>query len=107
MKEAMAATDPTAVLEDDCGCMLPLLDMLNHGYRRQITWETSATDLVFKVEEAVPAKAEVFNNYGPKGNEELLRSYGFCIPNNPADVVAVRLTINPQQLRSAFPAMRA
>jgi hypothetical protein len=33
----------------------------------------------------------VFNNYGPKPNEELLLSYGFVIPSNPDDVVMLRL----------------
>ena len=26
---------------------------------------------------------QVFNNYGPKSNEEFLVGYGFCIPDNP------------------------
>jgi hypothetical protein len=33
----------------------------------------------------------VFNNYGPKSNEELLLSYGFVIENNPDDTVILRL----------------
>lgn len=34
---------------------------------------------------------EVFNNYGPKSNEELLLSYGFVIPDNPDDTLILRL----------------
>lgn len=34
---------------------------------------------------------EVFSNYGHKSNEELILSYGFVIPNNPADFVHVSL----------------
>jgi hypothetical protein len=33
----------------------------------------------------------VFNNYGPKSNEELLLGYGFTLPNNPDDVVTLKL----------------
>jgi hypothetical protein len=34
---------------------------------------------------------QVFNNYGPKPNEELLLGYGFVLDPNPDDVVPLRL----------------
>ena len=33
----------------------------------------------------------MFNNYGPRSNEELLLAYGFVIPDNPDDTVVLRL----------------
>jgi len=43
--------------------------------------------------------AQVFNNYGPKGNEELLRGYGFCLVDNPVDVAHFRVGVDPATLR--------
>ncbi|CAD7964137.1 unnamed protein product [Amoebophrya sp. A25] len=37
--------------------------------------------------------AEVFNNYGRKGNEELLLGYGFSLPDNPHNSVQLRATL--------------
>lgn len=34
---------------------------------------------------------QVYNNYGPKPNEELLLGYGFVLDPNPDDVVPLRL----------------
>lgn len=42
--------------------------------------------------------SEVFSNYGHKSNEELILSYGFVIPNNPADFVHVSLGFSAGQL---------
>ncbi|KAF8978342.1 hypothetical protein BGZ46_006578 [Entomortierella lignicola] len=33
---------------------------------------------------------QVFNNYGPKSNEELLTGYGFCTENNMDDLVVLK-----------------
>jgi hypothetical protein len=37
------------------------------------------------------AETEVFNNYGPKPNSELLLGYGFIIPSNPEDTIVLKL----------------
>jgi hypothetical protein len=37
------------------------------------------------------AGSQLYNNYGPKSNEELLLGYGFAIEDNPDDVVALKL----------------
>lgn len=61
MREYVAATaaEPAAADADDCGCLLPLLDMLNHGFARQITWITSRDTLVFQVNERIAPGEEV------------------------------------------------
>lgn len=73
-------------------CLLPLLDMFNHRYAAPIVWEsgggTSSSDyptVGFATGEPVNKGQEVFNNYGPKSNEELLLTYGFVLNNNPHD----------------------
>ena len=101
------------------GCMLPVLDILNHRYRTPIDWvrgpsapaaggdstavasetavESSSSSCAaapghvsFVSRAPIPAGCEVFNNYGPKSNEELLLSFGFVLPRNPQDTLALR-----------------
>ena len=69
--------------------------MLNHQYRKKISWVVNPQTgrLQFVTEEDVHRGSEVFNNYGPKGNEELLLGYGFCIPDNPQDSFMVKTTL--------------
>lgn len=100
-------TDDTPV-----GCMLPVLDILNHRGSTPITWlrregrvafvvggggdvaaagaaaqasSSSASSLAAAAPVAIPAGSEVFNNYGAKSNEELILGFGFVIDE---DVIA-------------------
>jgi hypothetical protein len=41
--------------------------------------------------DAVEAGQEIFNNYGPKPNAELVLGYGFALPNNPDDTIVLRV----------------
>lgn len=34
---------------------------------------------------------ELFNNYGPKPNAELILGYGFALPHNPDDTIVLKL----------------
>lgn len=59
-----------------------------------VTWLTTsspAPSISLVTPRGVDSDAQVFNNYGPKPNEELLLGYGFVLPSNPDDVVALRL----------------
>lgn len=59
-----------------------------------MTWLTSSTptpSISLVTPSGVDSDVQVFNNYGPKPNEELLLGYGFVLPSNPDDVVALRL----------------
>ncbi|KAJ9092097.1 hypothetical protein QFC21_006962 [Naganishia friedmannii] len=97
--------------------LIPGLDTLNHRRNQAVTWVSSAlptsteedaaaqsdsqktyrskqercVGLVVRTE--VEANEQVFNNYGPKGNEELILGYGFSIPENPDDTLALKLGI--------------
>lgn len=90
------------------GCMLPVLDILNHAYRTPVDWvrgaeadTTAGTGggphhpgggcVSFVTRAPIPAGCEVFNNYGPKSNEELLLSFGFVLARNPQDTLALRV----------------
>jgi hypothetical protein len=72
-------------------CLYPVLDMLNHKRNFKIEWIMSDQGVSFVSRENIPMNTEVFNNYGPKGNENLLSNYGFVIEDNSEDYVKVTL----------------
>lgn len=78
--------DPSSVM------MLPLLDFMNHKPMSKVTWNFDGSQ--FKVDVVVdnPSREiEVCNNYGPKGNEELLMGYGFVLPDNEFNCLQLSL----------------
>ncbi|KAA8911325.1 hypothetical protein FN846DRAFT_450492 [Sphaerosporella brunnea] len=79
----------------DSPVLFPILDALNHQPCKRITWQIGTEEVAFLSVDAIAAGVEVYNNYGPKGNEELLMGYGFCIPENPAETVALRFNTPP------------
>ena len=52
---------------------------------------TAVPSVSFLNPKPIASNTEVYNNYGPKSNEELLLSYGFVIPSNPDDTLILRL----------------
>ncbi|KAK7723613.1 hypothetical protein SLS57_004427 [Botryosphaeria dothidea] len=70
--------------------LLPVIDLLNHRFPAKVAWFFDKGNFQFRTEEPVSKGQEIFNNYGGKGNEELLNGYGFCIPDNHCDEVAIR-----------------
>ena len=97
--------------------LFPLLDILNHKPRTKITWQAGNGAVSFIAEENLEEGVEVFNNYGPKPNQQclcpfiflqpiranfheiVLLSYGFAIRDNPDDTVMLKLKpqLNPIQ----------
>ncbi|RYC61509.1 hypothetical protein CHU98_g4720 [Xylaria longipes] len=71
--------------------LYPVLDIFNHRIGAKVGWQFSKGDYNLYLEEQVEQGQQIFNNYSPKGNEDLLMGFGFCIPDNPYDQVAVRL----------------
>lgn len=105
------------------GCMIPWLGFMNHRYRTQISWLTismpdrnkdsssalstrsgtrnTGSRFYLEAGEAIAKGAEVFNNYGAKGNEEFLLGYGFCLQDNPHDEYTVSIStknLDPQTM---------
>lgn len=58
-----------------------------------ITWLTSSDPRTISLVAPSPIDSgvQVYNNYGPKPNEELLLGYGFVLNPNPDDVLPLRL----------------
>lgn len=47
------------------------------------------------------ANEELFNNYAPKQNDELLLGYGFCLTDNPIEQFALKLAFQPELMQYA------
>jgi len=79
-----------------CGILLPVIDLMNHQYATKVTWlsDRHQQRITFQVDASIKTNEQVFNNYGPKCNEELLLCYGFVPMDNPADSVSVKLDIH-------------
>ncbi|KAJ1648736.1 hypothetical protein LPJ64_000055 [Coemansia asiatica] len=71
--------------------LLPLLDMMNHQPRRRVTWAALDSGIEFVTGTVIKAGEQIFNNYGPKSNEELMMGFGFCVPGNPFSHFHIRL----------------
>ncbi|KAK3640108.1 hypothetical protein LTR56_012084 [Elasticomyces elasticus] len=79
--------------------LFPVQDAGNHSNNAHVDWAYDPGRFSVSVTDPVEAGAEVFNNYGPKGNDELLMGYGFCIPDNPYDTVMLTLKPPPDDLQ--------
>ena len=59
--------------------------MLDHSPSAKVAWHYNVDSCTITTDETLDAGREVFNNYGPKSNEELLMGYGFTLEDNQAD----------------------
>ncbi|KAK9480564.1 hypothetical protein V1514DRAFT_325747 [Lipomyces japonicus] len=75
--------------------LVPLVDSLNHYPSTPIIWTSAEGKFTLSTGANVDKGQELFNNYGPKGNEELLMGYGFCLKDNPFDSVALKIKLPP------------
>lgn len=80
--------------------LLPGIDAFNHARGQPISWivtypDTNDTSQEPKISlvlhTATPKGGELFNNYGPKPNSELILGYGFSIPRNPDDTIILKI----------------
>lgn len=78
--------------------LLPVVDLLNHNPKAKAEWCCADGGFLFQ-SDGVPKGEEVFNNYGQKGNEELLLAYGFAIENNTADSAALKIKIPEPRMK--------
>ncbi|OWB66972.1 hypothetical protein B5S30_g2321 [[Candida] boidinii] len=89
--------------------LLPIIDLLNHKPKSKIYWNGNiANKQNFKITKLIKdyqnevcetsgdgnTDLQIYNNYGPKGNEELLMGYGFTIRGNEFDTLLLSLNIS-------------
>lgn len=55
---------------EDVAALFPLVDILNHRPLTKITWAPTLSTFSLVAGEDIPTGVEIFNNYGPKSNEE-------------------------------------
>ncbi|CUM66769.1 uncharacterized protein PRCAT00004450001 [Priceomyces carsonii] len=88
-------------LKEDAAMLLPVIDLLNHDFKAKVSWTVGkeGEEIFFNfASESARSGEQLCNNYGPKGNEELLLSYGFCIEDNPADSAVLRVKVPLEML---------
>jgi hypothetical protein len=56
--------------DDDNPALFPLIDFLNHRPRARIVWQPTPQALEVLSVDGMEEGVQVYNNYGPKGNEE-------------------------------------
>ncbi|KAF3034610.1 hypothetical protein E8E12_005384 [Didymella heteroderae] len=85
--------------------LFPVVDILNHSVTAKVEWD-------FKPHHSFTLRCldssnfaineELFNNYAPKQNDELLLGYGFCLENNPIEQFALKLAFQPELMQYAM-----
>lgn len=87
--------------------LLPGVDALNHARAHPVSWvvnkrlpspsqlspQLDDADLLISLvlHQPVEYGSELFNNYGPKPNAELILGYGFSLPDNPDDTIVLKI----------------
>jgi hypothetical protein len=78
--------------------LFPVVDILNHSVSAKVEWDFKAHQsfsLKCLESDKFSAGQELFNNYAPKQNDELLLGYGFCLQDNPIEQFALKLAFPP------------
>lgn len=75
------------------------MDAGNHNPDARVDWAYDPGRFGLSVSDRVESGEQIFNNYGPKGNDELLMGYGFCSPDNPHDGILLSMRPPPPPLQ--------
>ena len=93
---------PSAVIGETAkaGCLVPVMDLMNHQYGAAVGLEYDEDEIRFTSECGYGYGDEVFYDYGLKSSEDLLIQYGFVLPPEDestvqGDVVRVILSSGP------------
>lgn len=79
--------------------LFPVIDILNHSPTARVEWDFHPLqDFTLKIlsHEEIQPGDEIYNNYAPKQNDELLLGYGFCVPDNPVEQFAIKMRLSPE-----------
>ena len=89
---------------DTVPILFPVVDILNHSVTAKVEWDFQPHQsfaLRCLDSSSFTANEELFNNYAPKQNDELLLGYGFCLPDNPIEQFALKLAFQPELMQYA------
>lgn len=82
--------------------LFPIQDVPNTSHQSHVDWTFDPGRFSIAVGDYIEAGEQVFNNYGSKGNDELLIGYGFCVQDNPHDSIILTLKPPPQDLQKTL-----
>jgi len=84
---------PAAAAAQDNIALVPFLDLLNHSPSVQVCTEYDRVYecFVLRTLTRCPKHHQVFINYGPHDNQQLLLDYGFITEPNPHDCITLTL----------------
>lgn len=103
----LSANPSLASTPDSYPILLPGVDSLNHARAQPVSWAVTHPDSTTSYPH-IPAPpltptislvlhtptaqgGELFNNYGPKPNAELILGYGFALAHNPDDTIVLKI----------------
>lgn len=78
--------------------LFPVVDILNHSVSAKVEWDFqphSSFSLKLLEGDTFTPGQELFNNYAPKQNDELILGYGFCLEENPIEQFPLKLAFPP------------
>ncbi|KAF2642604.1 SET domain-containing protein [Massarina eburnea CBS 473.64] len=83
--------------------LFPVIDILNHTATAKVDWafQDDSFTVALVEQNTVSAGDQIFNNYAPKQNGELLLGYGFAIPDNPIEQFAIKMALPPDMIEAA------
>jgi hypothetical protein len=74
-----------------------VVDILNHSVEAKVEWDFHPfQDFSLHILTDVGKGEELYNNYAPKQNDELLMGYGFCVEDNPMEQFAIKMMVPPE-----------
>ncbi|RMZ73850.1 set domain [Pyrenophora seminiperda CCB06] len=79
--------------------LFPVVDILNHSVSARVEWDFEPSQsfaLKCLDGDSFQPGQELFNNYAPKQNDELLLGYGFCLEDNPIEQFVLKLAFQPE-----------
>jgi hypothetical protein len=77
--------------------LFPVVDILNHSVEAKVEWDFHPfQDFALNILTDVNEGQELYNNYAPKQNDELLMGYGFCVEDNPMEQFAIKMMVPPE-----------
>jgi hypothetical protein len=79
--------------------LVPLADMFNHQPGAGVgSLSEDFSYFQINATQDYETGEQVFDNYGPKSNYELLSAYGFVLPENPDDFMTLHFSLKPSNL---------